>query len=125
MGVYPDPDGATRSSFVPSNVSLAGGAIVSGGVAAGAAATGLGPLLLTNALSFVQGAGNYPATEGAGRVLGVHGLTPPYVAVILFFGSLSVVLQVINLVLGLRMRERLRGISDKAYQVCRTAGLVK
>jgi hypothetical protein len=45
------------------------------------------------------------------------------VAVILFFGSLSVVLQVVNLVQGLRMRERLHALSIKVDQMCRSAGL--
>jgi hypothetical protein len=124
MNVYPDPNGGANSNaYVPSNTQLAGGAIVSGGVAAGAAATALGPALLTNSLALLQGATNGPAMD-ANRVLGVHGLTAPYVAVILFFGSLSVVLQVINLVLGVRMKERLRALSSKVSQMCRTAGLI-
>jgi hypothetical protein len=124
MNVYPDPNGGANSNaYVPSNTRLAGGAIVSGGVAVGAAATALGPVLLTSSLAFLQGVTNGPAMD-ANRVLGVHGLTAPYVAVILFFGSLSVVLQVINLVLGVRMKERLRGLSSKVNQLCRTAGLI-
>jgi hypothetical protein len=123
MNVYPDPDGGAKSSaFAPSNVALASGGIISGGIAAGTAATALGPALVTNALAFLQNAANYPA-PGAARAMGVHGLTAPYVAVILFFGSLSVVLQVVNLVQGLRMRERLHALSIKVDQMCRSAGL--
>jgi uncharacterized membrane protein YtjA (UPF0391 family) len=126
MNVYPDPDGGARSNaYAPSNTTVAVVATLSGGVAVGAAAPGLGPMLLTNALAFLQGAANYPATEASSRALGFHGLTGTSVAVVVFFGSLSVLLQVINLVLGLRMKERLRGLSEKVSQVCRTAGLIK
>jgi len=126
MHIYPDPNGGAKgNAYAPSNTAVAVVATVSGGVAVGAAAPGLGPMLLTNALAFLQGAANYPATEASSRVLGFHGLTGTSVAVIVFFGSLSVLLQVINLVLGLRMKERLRGFSEKVSQVCRTAGLIK
>jgi hypothetical protein len=124
MGVYPDPDGGARSNnYVPSSVPLSSGGIISGGIAVGAAATGFSTSLITNALAFLQG-GSYNAPAEASRVMGVHGLTAPYVAVILVFGSLSVILQVINLVRGLRMRERLKTLSSKVCSLCETAGLI-
>jgi hypothetical protein len=124
MHVYPDPNGGAKSAaYVPSSVPLATGAIVTGGVAVGAAATGFGTGLITNALAFLQNAAEGPAVE-VSRVAGVHGLTAPYVAVILVFGSLSVVLQVVNLVLGIRMKDRLRKLSGEVNTLCVKAGLI-
>jgi len=124
MHIYPDPDGTANSTaYVPSNTTLSGAAIVSGGVAVGTAATGLGPALITHALAFVQAVPGGAA--GPVRFLGIHGLGPKQVAVILIFGSLSVLLQVINLAMGLRMKERLRGLSRKVCDLCEKAGLLK
>jgi hypothetical protein len=117
MHVYPDPNGgANGARYVPSDTRLATGGIVSGAVAAGAAATAIGPGFITNAFLFFQSAPPYPET--AARVLGLHGLTPGYVAVIAFFSALSVLLQVINLVKGIKMKQNLRELSEKVNSVC-------
>jgi hypothetical protein len=116
MHVYPDPNGgASNATYVPSDTRLATGGIVSGGVAVGAAATAVAPSFITNAFLFFQSA---PYPETATRFLGLHGLTPGYVAVIVFFGSLSVLLQVINLVKGIKMKQDLRELSEKVNSVC-------
>jgi hypothetical protein len=124
MHVYPNPDGGANSSnYVPSDTRLAAGSIAAGAVAVGAAATGSGTAFLTNAFLVLQS-----ATSGheqvAASVLGVHAADAKHVAVFLFFSSLSVLLATINLVIGLRMKERLRGLSNKVCQVCKTAGLI-
>jgi hypothetical protein len=122
MHVYPDPNGGSNSNaYVPSDTRLAGAAIASGAVAVGAAAPAVGSALITSALTFLQTAPSQ--TAGADRVLGViHGLGAGQVAVILIFGSLSVLLQVVNLLKGYRMKERLRRLSDRVCQECAKAG---
>jgi hypothetical protein len=116
MHVYPDPNGGgSNANYVPSDTRLATGGIVSGAVAVGAAATAVAPTFITNAFLFLQSA---PYPETAPRFLGLHGLTPGYVAVIVFFGSLSVLLQVINLVKGIKMKQDLRELSEKVNSVC-------
>jgi hypothetical protein len=126
MHIYPDPNGGSNSNaYVPSNTATATGAIVSGAVAVGAAAPAVGGALITNVLAFIQATpGAQQVTEPV-RFMGIHGLGPKSVAVILIFGSISVVLQVINLVSGLRMKERLAGFSRKVCDVCEKAGLLK
>jgi hypothetical protein len=117
MHVYPDPNGgASGARYVPSDTRLATGGIVSGAVAAGAAASAVGPGFITNAFLFFQSTAPYSETPA--RFLGLHGLTPGYVAVIAFFGSLSVLLQVINLVKGIKMKQDLRELSERVNSVC-------
>jgi hypothetical protein len=126
MHIYPDPNGGANSNaYVPSNTGTATGAIVSGAVAVGAAAPAVGGAIITNLLAFIQAAPGAQQTVEQARFLGLHGLGPGHIAVILFFGSLSVLLQVINLVSGLRMKERLAGFSRKVCDVCEKAGLLK
>jgi hypothetical protein len=125
MHIYPDPNGGANSNaYVPSNTATATGAIVSGAVAVGAAAPAVGGALITNVLAFIQTTPAYQGAEPA-RFMGIHGLGPKSVVVILIFGSISVLLQVINLVSGLRMKERLTGFSRKVCDVCEKAGLLK
>ena len=124
--VYPDPNGGANSNaYVPSNTATATGAIVSGAVAVGAAAPAIGSALITNVLAFIQATPGYPQGVGPVSFMGIHGLGPKSVAVILIFGSISVLLQVINLVSGLRMKERLTSFSRKVCDVCEKAGLLK
>ncbi|HET9210922.1 MAG TPA: hypothetical protein VFR03_11020 [Thermoanaerobaculia bacterium] len=121
MHVYPDPNDGGNNAYVPSNTATATGAIVSGAVAVGAAAPAIGGALITNVLAFIQ---TTPAYQGAepDRFMGLHGLGPVHIAIILFFGSLSVLLQVINLVNGLRMKERLLKLSRRVCQECEKPG---
>jgi hypothetical protein len=122
MHVYPDPNGgASTSTYVPSNTGTATAAIVSGAVAVGAAAPAVGGALITNVLVFIQTTPGTQAVEQA-RFLGLHGLGPGHIAVILIFGSLSVLLQVFNLVNGLRLKERLLKLSRRVCQECETPG---
>jgi hypothetical protein len=125
MHVYPDPDGTANSNaYVPSNTATATGATVSGAISVAAAAPAVGPILITNALAFMQNAYAGNAQE-VHRFMGLHDLKPGYVAIVVFFGSLSVLLQVINLVRGLRMKERLRKLSAQVCGLCEKAGLLK
>jgi hypothetical protein len=122
MHVYPDPGGTPRS-YAPSNTNLAAGSIASGAAAVVTAAAGSGTAtdLLSGFLFFAQ----TNTREMAGSsFLGVHAAGSKYVAIFLFFSSLSVVLATINLVIGLRMKERLQAFSGKVCQVCRSAGLL-
>ena len=126
MHVYPDPNGGANSTvYVPSNTGTATGAIVSGAVAVGAAAPAIGSALITHALAFIQATPGIQQMAERGSFMGIHGLGPKSVAVILIFGSISVLLQVINLVMGLRMKERLTAFSRKVCDVCEKAGLLK
>jgi len=125
MNVYPDPNGGSNSNaYVPSNTTTATAAAVSGAISVAAAAPAAGPILITNALAFMQNAYAGNAQE-VHRFMGLHDLKPGYVAIVVFFGSLSVLLQVINLVMGIRMKERLKGLSQKVCDLCEKAGLLK
>ncbi len=123
MHVYPDPNGgSTSNSYVPSNTTTATAAIVSGAVAVGAAAPAVGGALITNVLAFIQTTPGAQQTAEHARFMGLHGLGPGHIAVILIFGSLSVLLQVINLVSGLRMKERLLKLSNRVCGECEKPG---
>jgi hypothetical protein len=122
MHVYPDPGGTPRK-YAPSNTNLAAGSIASGAAAVVTAAAGSGTA--TDLYSFLFQSAQTTATEVArSSFLGVHAASSKYVALFLFFSSLSVVLATINLVIGLRMKDRLQAFSGKVCQVCKTAGLL-
>lgn len=125
MNVYPDPNGgsSTRSNLVPSDTTTASAAIVSGGVSVGTAATGLLPALIANTVAFIQTAPGYQIPDVA-TFMGFHALGPKRIAVIVVFGAISVLLQVINLVRGIQMKERWKKLSEKVWDVCTKAGLV-
>ena len=122
MHVYPDPNGGpSGNAYVPSNTTTAIVAAAAGAVSVGAAAPAVGGAIITNILAFIQ---TVPADQVAepARFLGLHGLGPGHIAIILIFGSLSVVLQVINLVNGLRMKERLLKLSHRVCDECEKPG---
>lgn len=123
MHVYPDPNGGGggNNAYTPSNTATATGAIVSGAVAVGAAAPAVGGALITNVLAFIQRVPAYQVAE-PDRFMGLHGLGPGHIAIILIFGSLSVLLQVVNLVNGLRMKERLLKLSNRVCEECEKPG---
>jgi hypothetical protein len=124
MNVYPDPNGGARSnSLVPSDTATATTAIVSGGVSVGTAATGLLPALIANTVAFIQAAPGYQVADPV-TFMGFHDLGPKRVAIIVFFGALSVLLQVINLVRGIQMKEKLKRLSEQVCDVCEKAGLL-
>jgi hypothetical protein len=119
MHVYPDPNGGDNSTnYAPSDTRLAGAAIVSGGVAVGAAATGSGTAaMIQQFLFFFQGRvpGGNPV-----EYMGAHAADARHVAIFLFFASLSVVLQVINLVKGLKMKRDLAALSARVNATCKS-----
>jgi len=120
MHVYPDPDGTTRSgAYAPSNTALAAGSIASGAAAVVTAAAGSGTAP-DQIFLFLQEAGRNGA---AGGFLGLHAANGTYVSLFLLFSALSVVLATINLVIGLRMKERLLKLSARANEICKTNGV--
>ena len=118
MHIYPNPDGINSSTTVPSNTVLDGASLASGAIAVGIAVAGSGtatePVFL-----FFQSAAR------TGGFLSIGAASSGYVAGFIFFGSLSVVLGTINLVRGIRMKERLRNFSRKVYKLAEANGLVK
>jgi hypothetical protein len=114
VSVYPDPGGGRANAYTPVNTNLQVVSIVSGAVATGAAAAGSGTAPGPTFL-FLQ--------AGRAGFLGFHAASGTYVAIAVIFGALSVLLSVINLVNGFRMKERLRALSEKVCAVCKTAGL--
>jgi hypothetical protein len=116
VSVYPDPGGGQANAYTPVNTSVQVLSIVSGAVATGAAAAGSGTVPDTTFLFLEAG------QRGMG-FLGFHAASATYVAIAVIFGALSVLLSVINLVNGIRMKERLRALSEKVCAVCKTAGL--
>ena len=123
MNVYPPPDGGANSNLVPSDTTTAGTAIVSGGVSVATAATAVIPALITNTVAFIQSAPGYQRVDPI-TFMGFHDLGPKRVAIVVAFGALSVLLQVINLVRGIRMKEQLRKFSQQVCDVCEKAGLL-
>jgi hypothetical protein len=119
MHVYPDPDGTSSATTVPSNAVLDGVSLVSGAVAVGVAAVGSGTATDTAFLFFQS------ERAASGGTLFIHAASSGYVAAFIFFASLSVVLGTINLLNGIRMKERLRQFSRKVHQLCQEKGLVK
>ena len=121
MQSYPDPDGANADNYAPSNIPLDSASLASGAIAVGVAVAGSGSGSDINAFIFQYGA----AAAREGGFLFFGGASPGYVAAFTFFASLSVVLGTINLVLGLRMKGRLRQLSRQIYQLCEKTGLIK
>jgi hypothetical protein len=122
--VYPDPDGmASNNQYVPSNTVVQGASIASGAIAVGAAAAGSGTA--TDVVGFLFQSLRTGATSDAigTGFMGMHAAGSRYVAIFLFFGSLSVLLSIANLVKGYMMREKLRKLSDKISGVCMTNGV--
>jgi hypothetical protein len=116
VSVYPDPGGARANAYTPVNTNVQILSIVSGAVATGAAAAGSGTVPDQTFL-FLQ----------AGRTgfLGFHAASGTYVAIAVIFGALSVLLSVINLVNGFRMKERLRELSQRMCDASEKAGVFK
>lgn len=116
--VYPDPNGGANSAnYVPSDTRLAGGSIVSGGAAVITAAAGSGTAPDQGLLLFFQDV----AQRGVGGAfLGIHAASGRYVALFLFFASLSVVLATINLVKGIKMKRDLLALSTRVNEACKT-----
>lgn len=117
--IYPDPDGPARNA-VPSNVPLDVASLASGAVAVGVAAVGSGTA--PDVYSLLMQAGTESARSG---FMFFHSASAGYVAAFIFFGSLSVVLGTVNLILGYRMKERLLKFSQQVSDLCRTKGLIK
>jgi hypothetical protein len=116
VSVYPDPDGSSNSNFTaPSDTRLTAASLVSAGVAAGAAAIGSGNVLPSLFL-FLQ-------AREAGGFLGFHAAGGTYVAIAFVFASLSAILSAINLIYGLRMKERLRELSARVSAACAKEGV--
>lgn len=117
--VYPPPDGpGTSSNYVPSDTRLAMGSIAAGAGAVITAAAGSGTVPGDALLFFFQSAANSP-----GGFWGIHAASSGYVFLFLVLASLSVILATVNLVIGLRMRDRLRELSRKANDLCKQNGL--
>jgi len=117
VNVYPDPDGTSNAATLPSDGRLTGGAL---GTAAGAAMTlamGSGtapdPVFL-----FYQATG-----RGGLGFLGFHAASGTYVAIAMILASVSAVLSAVNLIYGLRMKERLRELSERVTDVCEKNGV--
>lgn len=118
MHVYPNPDGTDSATTVPSNTVLDGASLASGAIAVGIAVVGSGTAT-EPALLFLQ------STAKSGGFLWIHAASSGYVAGFIFFGSLSVVLGTINLIRGIRLKERLRNLSRKVYQLAEKNGVLK
>ncbi|HEX4495394.1 MAG TPA: hypothetical protein VIE43_06985 [Thermoanaerobaculia bacterium] len=118
--VYPDPDGAANNSqYVPVNTVVQGASIASGAIAVGATAVGSGTG--TDVVAFLFQSARADAVGNG--FLGLHAIGSGYVAIILFFGALSLLLSIVNLVLGFRLRDRLSKLSDKISGVCLERGV--
>jgi len=116
MHVYPDPNGGANSAnYVPSDTRLATAAILSGGAAVGtaAASSGTSP---DGMFLFFQSLGRLGTSNG---FMGFHAANGKYVAIFLFFAALSVLLQVINLVKGIKMKRDLAALSEKVNATCK------
>ncbi len=121
--VYPDPDGAaSNSQYVPVNTVVQGASIASGAVAVGATAVGSGTATDLVTFLFQSVRGGSPDAVGNG-FMGLHAIGSRYVAVILFFGALSLLLSIVNLVMGYQLRDKLRALSDKISGVCMEKGV--
>jgi hypothetical protein len=123
MNVYPDPNGGTRSNLVPADTTTSSLAIASGGISAGTAATSLMSSLIVHTVAFIQSAPG-ARTMDLTTFLGFHDIGPRRAAVIFIFGAISVLLQVINLVRGIQMKDRLKKLSQQVWDVCAKAGLL-
>ena len=117
VSVYPDPDGTSNTNTAPSDTRLTGGAMALAGGSAIALGAGSGtvpdPILL-----FAQATGH-----GGGGFLGFHAASGTYVAIGLVLAALSAVFSAINLIYGLRMKDRLRELSIRVCEVCNANGV--
>lgn len=117
VSVYPDPGGGARNNaYTPVNTAMQVTSIVlgAGSVAAGAAGSGTVP---GQGFLFLQA-----ANRGA-SFLGFHAASGTYVAIAVVLGALSVLLSVINLVNGIRMKERLRELGVRVCDASEKAGV--
>jgi hypothetical protein len=117
ISVYPDPGGGARkNAYTPVNTAMQVTSIVLGAGSVGTLAAGSGtgspPSLLFQ----------YAVGRGAG-FMGFHAASGTYVAIALVLGALSVLLSVINLVNGIRMKERLRELSVQVCDASEKAGV--
>lgn len=110
--VYPDPDGATNATYVPSNTTVAAGSLVAGALSVGAAAAGTGAAVEAGEI-FLQSAVS-SGTFGSTLAL-VSAVPLPYITATILFGLLSLGLGTWNLVHGYRMKLRLLKLSEKIY----------
>lgn len=110
--VYPDPDGATNATYVPSNTTIAAGSLITGALSLGAAAAGTGaavdagPIFLQSAVS----SGTLDSTVAL-----ISAVPLPYITATILFGLLSLGLGTWNLVHGYRMKLRLHRLSERIY----------
>jgi hypothetical protein len=117
ISVYPDPGGGARNNaYTPVNTAMQVMSIVLGAGSVGAAAAGSGtapdPALLFQ----------YATGRGVG-FMSFHAASGTYVAIAVILGALSVLLSVINLVNGIRMKERLRELSQRVCDASEKAGV--
>jgi hypothetical protein len=117
VSVYPDPDGKSNANTAPSDTRLTGGAMAMAGGSAVTLAIGSGTVPDPVFLFFQQTGGH------GGGFLGFHAANGTYVAIGLVLASLSTVLSAINLVYGLRMRDRLRELSIRVCEICKANGV--
>jgi len=115
--VYPDPNGGgSGNNFVPSDTRLAAASIIAGGGAVVTAAMGSGTAPDTRMFLVLQQYARGTAS-GAGY-MSIHAADARHVAIFLFLAALSVVLAVINLVKGIKMKRDLLELSQRVNQVC-------
>jgi hypothetical protein len=116
VSVYPDPGGARNNAYTPVNTAMQVTSIILGAGSVGAAAAG-SDTVPSQGFLFLQA-----ANRGAG-FLGFHAASGTYVAIAVILGALSVLLSVINLVNGIRMKERLRELSQRVCDASEKAGV--
>jgi hypothetical protein len=120
VSVYPEPGGggggARNNAFTPVNTAMQMTSIVLGAGSVAAAAAGSGTSPDTNFLF------QYAAGRGLG-FMGFHAASATYVAIAVVLGALSVLLSVINLVNGMRMKERLRELGQRVCDASEKAGV--
>ncbi|HYO15493.1 MAG TPA: hypothetical protein VE685_20045 [Thermoanaerobaculia bacterium] len=110
--VYPDPDGTTNATYVPSNTTLAAGSLITGALSVGAAAAGTGAAVDAGQL-FLQSAVSSGTLDST--VALVSAVPLPYITATILFGLLSLGLGTWNLVHGYRMKLRLLRLSERVY----------
>jgi hypothetical protein len=116
VNVYPDPDG-TSNATAPSDTRLTGGALAAAAGSAGTLAVGSGtvpdPVFLFFQAVHYKGPG----------FIGFHSASGTYVAIAFVLAAVSAVLSAANLIYGLRMKERLRHLSERVTDVCEKNGV--
>jgi hypothetical protein len=115
MQVYPDPDGATDTTYVPSNTTVAAGSLLAGAASVGSAAAGTGAAVEAGQI-FLQSAA-YSGTLDS-TVAVVSAVPLPYIAATILFGLLSLGLGTWNLLNGYRMKVRLLKLSEGVWDRC-------